>query len=370
MQYPRTERDHAASPDRILEVGLGFQAAKVLLSAVRLDLFTVLAERPMPYEELRARLDLHPRSARDFLDALVALGMLHRTGGDLADGVPDGLDGPDDPEGPGGDCGTYANTPSTARYLDRGRSTYIGGFLEMADNRLYDFWGGLAEALRTGEPQNEVKKSRDGGDLFDSLYEEPARLTEFQQAMTGLSARSAHALAEAFDWSGHRTVADIGCAEGALLTHLLRERPHLEGIGFDLPAVAGNFHGLLERSGLADRLSFTGGDFLTGPLPTADVLILGHVLHDWDLPTKRMLLRKAYEALPEGGAVIVCEALIDDDRRENATGLLTSLNMLIETTGGFDFTGADCRRWLAGAGFGDNWVRRLTGTQSMAVGVK
>ncbi|MEV0265587.1 methyltransferase [Streptomyces sp. NPDC050617] len=359
MQYPRTERDQAASPDRILDVGLGFQAAKVLLSAVRLDLFTVLAERPMPYEELRVRLDLHPRSARDFLDALVALGMLHRTGGDL-----DGADGPAD------DRGTYANTPATARYLDRGQSTYIGGFLEMADNRLYDFWGGLAEALRTGEPQNEVKKSREGGDLFDSLYEEPARLTEFQQAMTGLSARSAHAIAEAFDWSGRRTVADIGCAEGALLTQLLRVRPHLEGIGFDLPAVAGNFHGRLRSSGLADRLSFIGGDFLTGPLPTADVLIFGHVLHDWDLPTKRMLLRKAYEALPEGGAVIVYESLIDDDRRQNATGLLMSLNMLIETTGGFDFTGADCRRWLAEAGFGENWVRHLAGAQSIAVGVK
>ncbi|MFI9718920.1 methyltransferase [Streptomyces sp. NPDC052396] len=332
--------------DGILRVAMGFQASKVLLTAVRLGLFTELAEKPLHCEELRTRLGLHQRSARDFFDALVALGLLERSG---------------DPDG------AYANTPTTDRYLDRAKASYLGGFLEMADSRLYGFWGSLEEGLRTGRPQNEIS---DGAGLFETIYRDPARLAGFQQAMTGLSLRSAHALTEALDWSSHRTVADIGCAEGALLSHLLHHHPQLRGTGFDLPAVRGSFERHLRRHGPADRLAFMAGDFLTGPLPGADVLLFGHILHNWDLPTKRMLLAKAYRSLPEGGIVVIYESLIDDDRRENVMGLLMSLNMLIETPGGFDYTGADCRAWLAEAGFRESRVRHLAGAESMIVGRK
>ncbi|MEV5507392.1 acetylserotonin O-methyltransferase [Streptomyces orinoci] len=332
--------------DGILRLAMGFQASKVLLTAVRLGLFTELAEKPLDCEELRTRLGLHPRAARDFFDALVALGLLERSG---------------DPEG------VYANTPTTDRYLDRAKDTYLGGFLEMADSRLYGFWASLGEGLRTGRPQNEIS---DGGGLFDTIYRDPARLAGFQRAMTGLSLRSAHALAEALDWTAYRTVADIGCAEGALLSHLLHRHPHLRGTGFDLPAVRDSFADHLRRHGPAGRLSFAAGDFLTGPLPRAEVLLFGHILHNWDLPTKRMLLAKAYRSLPEGGIVVIYESLIDDDRRENATGLLMSLNMLIETPGGFDYTGADCRAWLAEAGFRESRVQHLAGAESMVVGRK
>ncbi|WP_171167878.1 methyltransferase [Streptomyces sp. I05A-00742] len=332
--------------EAILRIALGFQASKVLFSAVRFGLFTELAEKPLTAEELRVRLGLHPRSARDFFDALVALGLLERE------------DGPD---------GRYANTPSAARYLDRARDTYLGRALEMYDNRLYGFWGSLADGLRTGEPQNEIK---DGGELFGTLYKDPERLACFQQAMTGLTMRSADALAEKVDWSAHRTVADIGCAEGAMLSHLLHRHPHLRGTGFDLEAVRGNFERHRERCGPADRLSFAAGNFFHDPLPRADVLVLGHILHDWDLPTKRMLLRKAYEALPEGGLVVIHESFIDDDRRRNLVGLLGSLNMLIETPGGFDCTAADCRGWLAEAGFRESRTQHLAGAESMVVGRK
>ncbi len=121
--------------------------------------------------------------------------------------------------------------------------------------------------------------------------------------------------------------------------------------------------------GLADRLSFTPGDFFADPLPSADVLIMGHILHDWDLDQKRLLLQKAYAALPKAGALIVYEAMIDDDRRENAFGLLMSLNMLIEGHG-FDYTGADCRGWMAEAGFSESRVEPLVGPDSMVVGIK
>ncbi|MBH1936425.1 methyltransferase [Streptomyces sp. AV19] len=341
-----TRGDDATALDSILRIALGFQASQVLFAATRFGLFTELARGPLTGEELRLRLGLHPRSARDFFDTLVALGLLEREAG------PDGR---------------YANTPATGRYLDRGKTTYLGGALELYDNRLYGFWGSLADGLRTGKPQNEIK---DGGDLFSALYKDPERLACFQQAMTGLTMRSADALAEAVDWAAHRTVADIGCAEGALLSHLLHRHPHLRGTGFDLEVVRGNFERNRERRGPAERLSFTAGDFFADPLPRADVLLFGHVLHDWDLAAKRMLLRKAYEALPDGGLVVVHESFIDDDRRENLTGLLSSLNMLIETTGGFDCTTADCRGWLAEAGFRESRARRLAGAESMVVGRK
>ena len=121
---------------------------------------------------------------------------------------------------------------------------------------------------------------------------------------------------------------------------------------------------------LEDRLSFSHGSFFTDPLPSADVLVMGHILHDWNLDEKMMLLGKAYDALPEGGALVVYEALIDDDRRENVLGLLMSLNMLIETPGGFDYTGADCQAWMREVGFRSTRVEQLVGPDSMVIGVK
>lgn len=333
----------AVTPDGIMQLGLGFWGAKTLLSAVELGLFTALAERPAGRDELQARLGLHARAAADFLDALVALGMLER---------PDGV---------------YRNTPAAALYLDRARPTYLGGMLEMANARLYGFWGGLTDALRTGQPQNEA---RHGGDFFAALYADPARLEGFLKAMTGLSAPVAAAMARQFPWERHRSVIDVGCAQGGVPVTLALAHPHLTGGGFDLPAVAPVFTAHVAANGLADRLRFHSGDFLRDPLPAADVLVMGHILHDWDLAQKCQLLAKAHAALPPGGALIVYDMMIDDERRRNVAGLLMSLNMLIETPGGFDYTGADCLGWLRGAGFAEARVEALGGAYSMAVGIK
>jgi hypothetical protein len=289
-------------------------------------------------------LGLHARSARDFLDALVALGFLSRSG-----------DG-------------YANTPETELFLDRKKPSYVGGILEMANHRLYPFWGHLTQALRTGEPQNECKTGGPG--LFDVLYADPARLKEFLAAMTGVSHGANMAIAETFHWSDYRTFVDVGTAQGDLAAQIARVNPHLQGIGFDLPQVAPIFDAYAATVGVADRLRFMPGDFFKQDLPKADVVLMGHILHDWDLPTKKMLIRKAFDALPIGGAFIVYEAIIDDERAKNAFALLMSLNMLIETPGGFDFTGADCAAWLKEAGFSATRVVPLVGPDSMVVGIK
>ncbi|MFE7123226.1 methyltransferase [Streptomyces sp. NPDC057617] len=344
MSDTSSDLTHAPALGRLMEIATGFMASKVLLVAARLGLFSELAEGPLTGDELRDRLKLHPRAAHDFFDTLVALGVLERT-----DGI-------------------YANTPATAHYLVRGKPSYVGGLLEMSDTRMYDLWGRLDEGLRSGDPQNEIKTGEEG--MYAALYRDPESLAAFQQAMTGLSMGSTHALAEAVDWSRYRTVADIGCAEGALLTHLLQRHPHLRGTGFDLAALRPAFQRRREESGLTERLSFQTGDFFTEPLPRTDVLIFGHILSGWALPTSMTLLRKAYETLPEGGIVIVYETFIDDERRENVQGLLMSLNMLLETPGGFEYTSAECRDWLAKAGFRESRVRHLDGPESMVIGTK
>ena len=237
----------------------------------------------------------------------------------------------------------------------------------MANARLYPFWGRLTEALQTGEPQNE---SRTGGDFFGALYADPDRLRQFLHAMTGLSAGAAMGIAAAFPFDRYETVLDLGCAEGGLLVQLAQRHTHLSGTGFDLPAVKEPFEEYVRTMGLDDRLQFVAGDFFDDPLPPADVVTLGHILHDWGREEKLTLLRRAYDALPDGGAVIVFEAIIDDDRRANAFGLLMSLNMLIETPGGSDYTAADCQGWMREVGFSETYAEHLVGPDSMVVGIK
>jgi len=330
-------------PDRILQLGMGFWASKTLLSAVELGLFTELAKGPATVSDLTERLGLHPRSARDFLDALVALGCLQRAGE------------------------RYANAPEADLFLDKGKPSYVGGILEMANARLYRFWGTLTDALRTGRPQNEIKT---GEDFFGTLYADPIRLEGFLKAMTGLSLRAAQVIAAKFSWREYRRFFDIGAAQGGVAVEIASAHSHLSGGGMDLPVVRPIFESYVRAKGLADRLRFHPGDFFKEELPKADVLIMGHILHDWNLEEKKQLLEKAHRALPTGGALIVYEAIIDDARSRNSFGLLMSLNMLIETTGGFDFTGADCMGWMREIGFSRTHVEPLVGPDSMVVGIK
>ena len=237
--------------------------------------------------------------------------------------------------------------------------------LEMANRRLYESWGRLTEAARTGKPQSE---SKDGG--FEALYADPARLRGFLAAMSGISRGAAMAIAAKFPWKNYSSYVDVGTAQGDTAAQIALAHAHLSGRGFDLAEVGPVFEEYIEGLGLSARVKFSPGSFFTDPLPKADVVVMGHILHDWDLEIKRMLIGKAYDAVPEGGAFIVFESIIDDDRSKNAFGLMMSLNMLIETVGGFDFTGADCQGWMRDAGFRETRVEHLVGPDSMVIGIK
>jgi predicted O-methyltransferase YrrM len=344
MEMPMPELD----PSYIMQVGMGFFASKALLSGVELGLFTELAKRTMTASEIAKALGLHQRAVPDFPDALVALGFLRRDG-DGADSV-------------------YSNTPESAVFLDRNSPDYVGGILEMADARLYRFWADLTEALKTGAPQNETKHS--GAPLFAKLYEAPERLEQFMNAMSGVSAGNFKAFAQKFDFSKYKTLCDVGGATGQLSCMVAAANPHMRCSTFDLPQVLPIASRKIKEAGLSDQVTPVGGDFFVDPLPKADVITMGMILHDWNLEKKKALIGKAYDALPQGGAFVVIEALIDDARRENAFGLLMSLNMLIEFGDAFDYSGSDFASWCREVGFREFEIIPLTGPSSAAVAYK
>ncbi|WP_243639186.1 acetylserotonin O-methyltransferase [Streptacidiphilus pinicola] len=331
-------------PTDVLELGTSFYAAKVLLAAVELGVFEALADGPLPARRLHTECGLHPRTARDFLDVLVSLGLLERS--DILQPQP-----------------VYALTPVAEAGLVRGRPEYVGDFLTLADRRSYPLWGHLTDTLRTGEPGPGL----DDRDLFDAVYADPKQASIYPAAMSSLSAPAIVALAEVFPWADQRTVCDVGASRGALLVHLTRRFPQLEGLGFDLPDVAPMFAEYVEQAGVGERVRFVPGDFFADQLPSADVLVMGHILHDWNLETKRMLLDKAHKALRPDGTLVIYETLIDDERRSNTFGLLMSLHMALRTRGGFDYTAADARSWLLDAGFRDVRVQHLVGAHSALI---
>jgi hypothetical protein len=333
------------NPSSILQTAFGFWHSKVLLTAVEFNLFTRLARRRMTGAELGEELGLHPRAIADFFDALVAMKFLGRDG-----------DGPE---------AKYFNTPEGALFLDAASPRYIGGILVMLNARLFKFWDDLPEALRTGRPQNEVKHGQKG--VFEELYADLPRLEQFMGAMSGLSRINFEALAEKFDFSKYQSLCDVGGATGLLSIEVAKKHPHLRCTSFDLPVVEPITRKHIAAAGLEGRVDTASGDFFKDPLPKADVITMGMILHDWNLDRKMHLIRSAYDALPPGGALVAIEALIDDARRENVQGLLMSLNMLIEFGDAFDYTGADFRRWCGEAGFKRFEVIHLAGPSSAAV---
>ncbi len=345
---PKEYTESQLSPSRIIETGMGFWASKTLLTAVNIGLFTRLGKGPLPASRIAEKLGLHQRSLYDFLDALVAMGFLNRTG--LKE------------------TAIYSNSEESATFLDERKRSYIGGMLKMSNNRLYPFWHHLEEGLKTGKPQSEVK---DGSrPFFEVLYSDEKRLREFISAMGGFQMGSFMAFSRNFDFSPYETLCDIGGAGGFLSAQVAANHPHMQCISFDLPAVSGIAAENMERMDFTPRVKIVSGDFFVDEFPKADVITMGNILHDWGTANKKMLIEKAYDALPEGGALVVIENIIDDDRRENLFGLLMSLNMLIETYDGFDFTGQDFDAWALGAGFSNTRMMPLAGPSSAAIAIK
>ncbi|TVZ26910.1 methyltransferase family protein [Gillisia sp. Hel_I_86] len=335
-------------PSKIMQIGLGFWASKTLLTAINMELFTYLSAGELSGKDIQTKLGLHHRNLYDFLDALVALGFLERNG--LKE------------------TATYRNAEDSALFLDKNKPSYVGGMLEMANNRLYPFWNNLEEGLKTGKPQNETRSG--GKPIFEILYRDQALLSEFLGAMGGIQMGNFMALSHRFDFSGYQTLCDLGGAGGYLAAQVAQLNPHMKCISYDLPPVSPLASQNIENMGLAEKVKVLSGDFFKDEIPNTDVITMGNVLHDWGVVEKKRLMKKAYQALPEGGSLVVIENIIDDTRNKNAFGLLMSLNMMIETPEGFDFSFADFNQWAKEVGFKETSIMPLTGPSSAVIAIK
>lgn len=336
------------NPNYILQIATGLWTSNLLLTALEFDLFTTLGNRSMTAQQLGEVLAIHPRVTYDFFDALVALKLLDRDG--------EGLEG------------QYKNTPETAVFLAQTSPHYIGDLPEMFYSRIFGFWKDLANALKTGQPRN---KGRNNGQSFwHEICEDEDKLSQFHNVMSGLQAHNFNQLAKKFDFSSYKTVSDIGGALALLSCILGDHHKHLSFNTFDLPAVAPHVQKHIDAVGMAERIKIVSGDFFEDDLPQADVITMGNVLHNWNLEKKKILIQKAYNALPDGGVLIAIENLIDDARRENIFGLLMSLQMLMIFGDAFDYTGDDFRQWCSEVGFQRFNVINLAGSTSAAIAYK
>jgi hypothetical protein len=310
-------------PLQVLALGTGFAEAKVVLAALELGLFAHLGDGSATEQELRADLGIDARPAPAFLGVLVSLGLLS---------IEDGR---------------YRNTSAARHYLIATSPTYVGGFLSRADSVLYPAWGNFSEALRTGRPQAH----RRPGNPFDEVTEIPAQLLGFLEMMDAMNGMVGRPLAKAFDWSSVRTFTDLGGARGNLSAALVRAHPHLRGTVFDLPAMKLAFERHVEQLNVAEQVSFVGGDFFSDPLPSSEVMIFGHVLHDWSDERCQQLVSKAYEALPAGGTLLLYDPMLTEN--PSRLHLTISLHMLLTTEGGREYPTTDALRWFRTAGFAD-----------------
>jgi len=336
------------NPSKIMQVGMGFWASKTLLTAVNLELFTLLSKGELSGSSIKSVLKLHDRGLYDFLDTLVSLGFLTRKG--LKDSA------------------IYRNSEDTDLFLDKNKPSYIGGMLEMCNNRLYTFWGDLEEGLKTGLPQNECKNG--GASVFELLYADDVKLREFLKAMGGVQMGNFITLAKQFDFSNYSTLCDLGGAGGYLSTQVAMNNANMDCVSFDLPPVGPITEENIKMMGLSDKVRIQSGSFFEDKIPNSDVITMGNILHDWGAVEKKILIQKAYDALNPGGSLIVIENIIDDNRSENAFGLMMSLNMLIETPEGYDFSKADFEVLAQGIGFSSIGLMPLTGPTSAIIAVK
>lgn len=344
------QQPNQPSPENIMKIGTGFWASKILLTAVSFQLFTRLAEKKtMKANDIKNILGLKctDRNVYDFLDALTIFGFLKR------EGILD--------------TAIYSNSLDTDTFLDKNKPSYIGGILEMMNNRLYTFWGSLGEGLLTGLPQNEIKKSED---FFGLIYSDPEKLKGFINAMSGIQMGNFMAFAQKFDFTKYKTLIDVGGSAGLLSLMVARHNAHMRCTSFDLPPVEPVANATIQQFGLSDQVNTASGDFFTMPIPNADIVVMGNILHDWDEKNKISLMKKAYDALPANGAFVAIENIIDSERKQNVFGMMMSLNMLIETGTGFDYTFADFNRWANIAGFKSTSIIPLTGPSSAAIAYK
>jgi acetylserotonin N-methyltransferase len=317
--------DDAPDPAPVTELLAAFRRSKVMFAAVTLGVFDRLARGAAPRDRLAADLGCDADALGRLLDACVSLGLVRR-----------------EPAG-------YANTPAAAAYLCADSPRRLTGYLRYSDAVLWKLWAHLDDAVREGTHRWKQAYGTEGP-IFAQLFRTDADRREFLMGMHGQGLLSSPRVVRAFDLGRFRRLVDLGGATGHLAVAACEAYPALSAVVFDLPEVLPLARELIAPSAVADRVELVAGDFFADPLPAADLYALGRIVHDWSEEKIDRLLRTVYDHLPPGGAVLLAEKLLDDDRAGPPWAVLQSLNMLV-CTEGKERTLAEYAELLRRAGF-------------------
>lgn len=295
-------------PAAIIDIMDGFRRSKAMFAAVELGIFDMLADGPLGAPEIAGRLHANLSGAERLLETCFSLGLLS---------CRDGL---------------FANTELAGLYLRKSSPQSLAGYIGYSNLVLYQCWSHLEDAVREGTPRWAQTFGAERP-IFEHFFSTPEKMRTFTMGMHGLGLTASPAVVRAFDLSAFRTLADLGAATGHLVIAACEAWPELQGIVFDMPRILPMAEEYIAQSPARNRMRSQSGDFFQDPLPPADLYALGRVLHDWTEDTILLLLRRIHDSLPKGGAVLVAEKLIAEDRSGPLSAHLQSLSMLIVTEG-------------------------------------
>ena len=316
-----------ADPAIVLDLLEAFRRSKTMFAAHALGVFDALAAKPQSAVELAAALKADAGALERLLDACVGLQLLAHS--------------------PAG----YANTPTATTYLTSSSPDRLSGYVSYSNAVMWKLWAHLEDGVREGSHRWQQAYGWDGP-IFGNLFRTPEARREFLLGMHGYGRISSPHVVAAFDLSGFRTLCDLGGATGHLAMAACERYPQMRGIVFDLPEVVPMAAEMIAASPVADRVSTASGDFFTDELPPADLYALGRILHDWTEAKSLKLLAKIYAALPPGGALLIAEKMLTDDRSGGHWARMQNLNMLLVTEGQ-ERTLAQYAELLARVGFRD-----------------
>ncbi|KFZ76912.1 hypothetical protein ED92_40220 [Amycolatopsis sp. MJM2582] len=311
-----------------MQIADGFRIAKVLAVALELEIFANLRDGgTTTAEEFSERYRIHRRPARMLLAACASLGLLDRVDG------------------------RYRNSAISEEFLVPGKRYYFGDLVRFTDRREYGAWDRLEWAIRNNRPTTWDPDSTEETDLFSG---DGAMLDMFWSMLSSGAMYTARSLAASFDFRPYDRLLDVGGAAGAFCIELCSHYSRLEATVYDLEFVCEGARKAISEAGLSDRIDTHAGDFFQQELPSGyDLMLLSNVLHDWGEGDNRKLLGKCHAALADGGTLLIAESFVNDDETGPVAGAISSLNMLIETTEGQNYTRAEYTAWLTEAGFID-----------------
>ena len=314
-------------PTTILELLSAFRGSKVMFAAVQLGVFDALAGGPKALADLAMEVSADADALERLLDACVGLGLLSRR----ADG--------------------YSNTPAASAYLCKKSPTRLTGYINYSNAFMWQMWGHLEDAVREGSHRWKQTFGLDGP-IFAHFYRTEEAKREFLMGMHGYGLISSPQVVSAFDLSRFRCFVDLGGGTGHLAVAACRRYPGLRAVVLDLPEAAPLAQEMIAATDVAKRVTVVGGNFFSDPLPDGDVFALGRILHDWTEAKILVLLTRIYERLPAGGAVLIAEKLLKDDKAGPRWAQFQNLNMLV-CTEGKERTLAEYEALLTRAGFAE-----------------